>query len=87
MKTKIVALIEVVAVFAITLTVVAVVGASTIGTAIRNATDRAFLEYAAMIAVPLAVLLVSKRGLLLWSVTPQPPISSCRHPPPLFRWP
>jgi membrane protease YdiL (CAAX protease family) len=69
MKTKIVALIEVVAVFAITLTVVAVVGASTIGTAIRNATDRAFLEYAAMIAVPLAVLLVSKRGLATYGLS------------------
>jgi uncharacterized protein len=69
MKTRIVALTEVVAVFALTLFLVAVVGASSVGTTVRQATNRAFLEYAVMIAVPVLILLATRRNLASYGIT------------------
>jgi membrane protease YdiL (CAAX protease family) len=69
MKTRMIALIEVVAVFALTLSLVAVVGASPIGTWTRRVTNRAFLEYVVMTAVPLLILIVSRRSLASFGIS------------------
>ena len=63
MNTRIVALIEVVLVFALTLLLIAVVGTSPAAAWVREVTHRAFLEYVVMIAVPLLALLALRRNL------------------------
>jgi membrane protease YdiL (CAAX protease family) len=69
MKTRIVALTEVVAVFVLTLLAVAAVGISPIGVWGRRVTHRAFLEYVVMIALPLLILLVSRRNLASFGIS------------------
>ena len=69
MNTKIVALAEAVAVFALTLFLVAVAGISSIGAWVRRVTNRAFLEYVVMIAVPLLLLLASRRNLASYGIS------------------
>jgi membrane protease YdiL (CAAX protease family) len=69
MKTKNIALAEVVVVFVLTLRLVAAVGVSPIGTTVRQATNRAFLEYAVMIAVPVLILLATRRNLASYGIT------------------
>ena len=61
MKAK--AVIEVVVVFGLTLSLVALAGLSPVGAWVRQMTGRAFIEYAVMIAVPLLILLASRRNL------------------------
>lgn len=63
MKTKILATIDVVAAFAITLLLVGAAGASSLADWVRHVSHRAFLEYVVMIAVPLSILLASRRDL------------------------
>jgi membrane protease YdiL (CAAX protease family) len=63
MKARIVALTEVVAVFVLTMLAIAVVGPSPAAAWVRRVTHRAFLEYVAMIAAPLLILLVTRRNL------------------------
>jgi membrane protease YdiL (CAAX protease family) len=69
MNTKIVALAEAVAVFALTLFLVAVAGASSVGAWVRRVTTRAFLEYVVLIAVPLLILLASRRNLASYAIS------------------
>lgn len=69
MNTKLVALAESVAVFALTLLLVVAVGISPAGAWVRRFTHRSFLEYAVMIAVPLLLLLVSRRDLASYGIS------------------
>jgi membrane protease YdiL (CAAX protease family) len=69
MNTRIVALLEAVAVFALTLCLVAVAGISSIGTWVRTVTGRAFLEYIVWIAIPLLILLLSRRNLASYGIS------------------
>ncbi|MCJ7824642.1 MAG: hypothetical protein MUP44_07075, partial [Anaerolineales bacterium] len=55
----------------LTLLLLAALGSSPIGAWQRGVTNRAFLEYALMIAVPLLLLLVSRRNLTRFGVSPQ----------------
>lgn len=71
MNTRIVALVEVVAVYILTLLGIAAVVSSPIGAWERGVTNRQFLEYAVMIAVPLLVLLVSRRDLASYGISLQ----------------
>jgi membrane protease YdiL (CAAX protease family) len=68
-NTKLVALAESVAVFALTLLLVVAVGISPAGAWVRRVTHRSFLEYAVMIAVPLLLLLVSRRDLASYGIS------------------
>ncbi|HUS85289.1 MAG TPA: hypothetical protein VMX56_09085 [Anaerolineales bacterium] len=68
MKKKVIALVEVVAVFCLTLLLLAALGSSPIGAWQRGVTNRAFLEYALMIAVPLLLLLASRRNLVSYGI-------------------
>lgn len=61
MKAK--ALVEVVVVFALTLLLIALVGVSPVGTWGRQVLHRQFIEYAVMIAVPLLILVATRRNL------------------------
>jgi membrane protease YdiL (CAAX protease family) len=63
MEAKAKAVLEVVVVFSLTLLLVALLGTSPIGQWERTVTKRFFLEYVVIIAVPLLVLLVSRRNL------------------------
>lgn len=67
MKAK--SVIEVVAVFGITLFLVALAGLSPVGEWVRQATNRAFFEYAVMIAVPLLLLVVTRRNLASYGIS------------------
>ena len=67
MKAK--AVIEVVIVFGLPLFLVALVGISSIGKWERQVTDRFFIEYAVMIAVPLLILLVTRRNLAAYGLS------------------
>jgi membrane protease YdiL (CAAX protease family) len=67
MKAK--AVIEVVVVFSLTLFLVALAGLSPVGEWVRQASGRAFFEYAVMIAVPLIILAVTRRDLALYGIT------------------
>lgn len=69
MRQKSLALIEVVAVFALTLLLVAVVSSSAVAAWVRRVTHRAFLEYAVMIAVPMLILILSRRNLSSYGVS------------------
>jgi hypothetical protein len=67
MKAK--AVLDVVIVFSLTLFLVALVGISPIGEWERQALNRFFIEYAVMIAVPLIILLVSRRNLAAYGLS------------------
>jgi hypothetical protein len=68
-QTKAKAVIEVVLVFAITLFLVALVGLSPIGRWQRQVTNRVFIEYVVMIAVPLLLLAVARRNLASYGLS------------------
>jgi membrane protease YdiL (CAAX protease family) len=63
------AVIEVVVVFSLTLFLVALGGLSPVGEWVRQATNRSFFEYAVMIAVPLIVLVVTRRDLASYGIS------------------
>ncbi len=67
MKAK--AVLDVVIVFSLTLFLVALVGISPIGEWERQALNRFFIEYAVMIAVPLIILLVTRRNLAAYGIS------------------
>lgn len=67
MKAK--AVIEVVVVFSLTLFLVALAGLSPFGEWVRQETNRAFFEYAVMIAVPLLILVVTRRDLASYGIS------------------
>lgn len=67
MKAK--ALIEVVVVFILTLSLVALVGLSPLGKWERQVTNRVFIEYAVMIAFPLLLLVVARRNLASYGLS------------------
>jgi membrane protease YdiL (CAAX protease family) len=67
MKAK--AVVEVVVVFSLTLFLVALAGLSPVGEWVRQATNRAFSEYVVMIAVPLLILVVTRRDLTSYGVS------------------
>ena len=69
MQTKAKAVIEVVIVFGLTLSLVALVGLSPIGKWERQVTNRAFIEYVVMIAVPLLLLVVARRNLASYGLS------------------
>ncbi len=66
---KIRALLEVVAVFGITLFLIAMVGLSPIGKWERQVLHRVFIEYLIMIAVPVVILLVTRRNLASYGLS------------------
>jgi hypothetical protein len=68
-QTKAKAVIEVVVVFALTLFVVALVGISPLGRWERQVTNRVFIEYVVMIAVPLLILVVARRNLASYGLS------------------
>jgi membrane protease YdiL (CAAX protease family) len=70
-KTRIVALLEVVAVLAGTLSLIAAVATSPVEGWQRRVTSRAFVEYALMIGGPLLCLLGSRRSLASYGVSLQ----------------
>lgn len=67
MKAK--AVLEVVVVFSLTLFLVALAGLSPVGEWVRQVSKRAFIEYAVMIAVPLLILLVTRRRLASYGIS------------------
>jgi len=67
MKAK--AVVEVVVVFSLTLCLIALVGLSPIGEWERQAMNNFFIEYAVMIAVPLLILLVTRRDLAAYGLS------------------
>ena len=69
MQTKAKAVIEVVVVFALTLFLVALVGLSPLGQWERQVTNRVFIEYVVMIAVPLLLLVVARRNLASYGLS------------------
>lgn len=69
MKNKILALLDVTGVFLVTMLAIVLVGASQPAGWVRQVTHRTFLEYLTMIAVPLVILLVSKRNLSLYGLS------------------
>ena len=69
MQTKVRAVIEVVVVFSVTLFLVALVGLSPLGQWERQVTDRVFIEYVVMIAVPLLILVVARRNLASYGLS------------------
>jgi membrane protease YdiL (CAAX protease family) len=62
MNKKILAVVEVTTVFALTMLALIFAGLSPVGVWVRNITHRAFVEYIAMIAVPALVLLITRRN-------------------------
>ncbi len=58
---KTITFIEVVVVFVLTLSLVALAGLSPLGAWVRQASKRAYIEYAVMIAVPLILLAITRR--------------------------
>jgi len=71
MKAK--AVIDVVIVFSLTLLLIALVGLSPIGEWERQALNNFFIEYAVMIAVPLLILLVTRRDLAAYGLSMRNP--------------
>lgn len=69
MKAK--AIFEVVIVFSFTLFLVALAGLSPGGKWVRMATNRAFFEYAVMVAVPLFILVITRRNLASYGISLQ----------------
>ena len=69
MQTKAGAVIEVVIVFGLTLFLVALVGLSPLGQWESQVTNRVFIEYAVMIAVPLLILVVARRNLASYGLS------------------
>jgi len=67
MKAK--AVIDVVIVFSLTLLLIALVGLSPIGEWERQVTNHFFIEYVVMIAVPLLILLVTRRDLAAYGLS------------------
>ena len=67
MKAK--AVLEVVVVFSLTLFLVALAGLSPVGEWVRQSTNRAFFEYIVMIAVPLLILVVTRRNLASYGIS------------------
>ena len=67
MKAK--AVIDVVIVFSLTLLLIALVGLSPIGEWERQALNNFFIEYTVMIAVPLLILLVTRRDLAAYGLS------------------
>ena len=67
MKAK--SVVEVVVVFSLTLFLVALAGLSPVGEWVRQATNRAFFEYVVMIAVPLLILVVTRRDLASYGIS------------------
>ncbi len=63
------AVIEAVVVFGLTLFLLTLAGLSPIGEGVRQTSGRAFLEYAVMIAVPLIILLVTRRDLAAYGIS------------------
>ncbi len=69
MQTRIKAVFEVLAVYILTLALIAAVGLSPIGRWERGVTNRMFLEYVVMIAFPLLWLVISRRNLADYGIT------------------
>jgi uncharacterized protein len=67
MKAK--AVIEVVGVFSLTLFLIALISLSPIGEWQRQVSNRAFIEYAVMIAVPLLILIATRRDLAAYGLS------------------
>ncbi len=67
------AVIEVVVVFVVTLGLVALAGLSPFAAWVRQTTHRAFVEYAVMIAVPLLILLATRRNLASYGLSMRDP--------------
>lgn len=67
MKAK--AVLEVVVVFCLTLFLVALAGLSPVAEWVRQVSKRAFIEYIVMIAVPLLILLITRRNLASYGVS------------------
>lgn len=67
MKAK--AVLEVVVVFSLTLLLVALAGLSPVAEWVREVTRRSFIEYAVMIAVPLLILVVTRRNLASYGIS------------------
>lgn len=66
---KVKAVFEVVVVFSLTLLLVALAGLSPAAEWVRQVTKRAFIEYAVMIAVPLLILVFTRRNLLSYGIS------------------
>lgn len=60
---KTIAVFEVISVFGLTMLLIALVGLSPIGSWERQVTNRYFIEYTVMLAVPLLLLVVTRRNL------------------------
>lgn len=69
MRSRLLAVAEAAAVFALAMLGVAAVALSPIGTWERRVTNRFFLEYAVMIAVPLVILLACRRNLASYGLS------------------
>jgi hypothetical protein len=69
MRIKVKAVIEVVAVFGLTLLLIALVGLSPFGTLERQVSTRFFIEYAVMIAFPLLLLVFTRRNLTSYGLS------------------
>jgi membrane protease YdiL (CAAX protease family) len=67
MKAK--AVLEVVVVFSLTLSLVALAGLSPVGEWVRQVSKRSFIEYVVMIAVPLLILVVARRNLASYGLS------------------
>lgn len=66
---KVKAVLEVVVVFSLTLFLVALAGLSPVGLWVRQTTNRAFFEYVVMIAIPLLILVVTRRNLTSYGIS------------------
>ena len=69
MRTKVIAVIEVVIVFGLTMGLMALVILSPIGEWERQVTEYPFIEYAVMIAVPLLLLVITRRKLTAYGLS------------------
>lgn len=69
MSKKFLAVMEVTVVFALTLSLLAFAGMTSFGTWVRNTTHRVFVEYLVMIAVPVLVLLITRRNFAEYGIS------------------
>lgn len=66
---KVKAILEVIVVFSLTLFLVALAGLSPVGEWVRQVSKRAFFEYVVMIAVPLLILVITRRDLAAYGIS------------------
>src|SRR5690606_18187004 len=69
MNKKLLAVLEVTLVFALVMTLIAIIAPSKAAGWVRNATHNSYLEYIVMIAVPLLILLIARRNLADYGIS------------------